>query len=345
MTASHFVSIIIPCRNEEKFIGMCLDSVLSNDYPKDLLEVLVVDGMSEDRTWTIVEVYTRRHAFVMLFDNPKKIVPAGLNIGIANAKGEIVMRLDAHTVYPPNYISGLTDWIEKTGADNVGGVCIARPANKTPIAQAIAVGLSHPFGVGNAYFRIGVSNPKWVDTVPFGCYRKDVFVRIGFFDEELVRNQDDEFNHRLIKHGGRILLAPEIISYYYVRESLPKLWRMYYQYGYFKPLVAYKVGKIMTVRQLVPPLFVLFLMGSSMLAIQLWQARLMLLCVFIVYAAADLACCSVFAFKGRTRLALALLTVFPVLHFSYGLGFLKGVLHFILLGRRPNAGAGHSDSR
>src|SRR3990170_6332436 len=121
--------------------------------------------------------------------------------------------MDAHNIYPPNYISGLIAWLEKTGADNVGGAWVTLPANDTPKAQAIAIGLSHPFGVGNAYFRIGTSKPRWVDTVPFGCYKKELFNRIGMFDEELVRNQDGEFNHRLIKQGGRILLVPEIISY------------------------------------------------------------------------------------------------------------------------------------
>jgi glycosyltransferase involved in cell wall biosynthesis len=326
-----FVSIIIPCRNEDRFIGMCLNSILANNYPKDRLEVLVVDGMSEDGTRAIVKGYARRYALIRLLDNPKKITPAALNIGIANAKGEIIMRMDAHNVYPADYISGLVSWLEKTEADNVGGVWVTLPAKETSMAQAIAIGLSHPFGVGNAYFRIGASEPKWVDTVPFGCYRREVFDRIGMFDEDLARNQDDEFNHRLIKHGGRILLVPEVVSYYYARDSLLKLWRMYYQYGYFKPLVARKIGKVMTVRQLVPPLFVLGLFGSAVLACWSWAMRLIFGSIVIVYAAVDIGCSTIIAFKQGFRCGLALCIVFPALHLSYGLGFLKGMEDFFLL--------------
>ena len=146
----------------------------------------------------------------------------------------------------------------------MGGVCRTLPAADTAVAKAIAVGMSHPLGVGNSHFRIGSSEDRWVDTVPFGCYRREVFDRIGLFDEELVRNQDDELNLRLIKHGGRILLSPRIVCKYFARDSLAKLWRMYYQYGYFKPLVVRKVGGVMTLRQLAPPLFVLCLAATAL---------------------------------------------------------------------------------
>ena len=157
--------------------------------------------------------------------------------------------------------------LEQSGADNVGGVCRTLPASDSAMAKAIAVGMSHPLGVGNSHFRIGCRpEDRWVDTVPFGCYRREVFDRIGLFDEELVRNQDDELNLRLIKHGGRILLSPRIVCKYFARDSLAKLWRMYYQYGYFKPLVVRKVGGVMTLRQLLPPLFVLGLIDARPLA-------------------------------------------------------------------------------
>lgn len=328
------VSIIIPCRNEKKSVGMCLDSIIDNEYAKEKLEVLVIDGMSEDGTRAIVEGYARRYAFISLLDNTKNIVPTALNLGIVNAKGEIIIRMDAHSVYPSNYISGLLAWMEKSGADNVGGILITRSANDTPIAQAIAIALSHPFGVGNSYFRTGVDEPRLVDTVPFGCYRKEVFDRIGMFDEELVRNEDDEFNHRLIKHGGRILLVPEIVSYYYARDSLLKLWRMYYQYGYFKPLVARKIGRVMTLRQLIPALFIVGLFGSAVLATSFWVGRLTLGAILVAYAAGVVGCSAVVSLKRGIRSAFALCVVFPVLHVSYGLGFLKGVFDFLILRRR-----------
>ncbi len=187
-------------------------------------------------------------------------------MGIAAARGTVIVRMDAHVEYPRNYLSSLVGLLEQSGADNVGGVVQTLPANDSPIARAIACGMSHPLGVGNSHFRIGAAEDRWVDTVPFGCYRREVFDRIGLFDEELVRNQDDELNLRLIKHGGRILLSPRIVSKYFARDSLPKLWRMYYQYGYFKPLVVRKLGGVMTARQLLPPLFVLCLFATAIAA-------------------------------------------------------------------------------
>lgn len=327
------VSIVIPCRNEEKFIGKCLDSVVVNDYPKDRLEILVVDGMSEDGTRTTVQRYARKYAFMRLLDNPKKITPASLNVGISNAKGQIIMRMDAHSVYPPNYISGLIYWLTKSNADNVGGVWVTLPGNDTAMARAIAIGLSHPLGVGNAHFRIGASDTRWVDTVPFGCYRREVFDHIGMFDEELVRNQDDEFNLRLIKRGGRILLVPEIVSYYYGRESLLKLWRMYYQYGYFKPLVAKKLGGILTIRQVIPAALILSLVGTGLLAPWSTYGGVLFGGIIVAYALTDVIC-SIFAgFQKGLMCGLTLPLVFPVLHLSYGLGFLRGSLEFLILRR------------
>jgi len=329
-----FVSILVPMRNEADNIARCLDSILKNDYPEDRLEILVIEGMSTDGSREIVQEYTKRFPCIRLLENPKRIVPAALNIGITNAKGGVIMRMDAHSVYPRNYVAELVTWLEKSGADNVGGVCLTRPANDTSMAQAIAIGLAHPFGVGNSYFRIGASGPKWVDTVPYGCYRRDVFDRIGRFDEELARNQDDEFNFRLTRRGGRILLAPHVVSYYVARESASKLWRMCYQYGYFKPLVARKVGRIMTVRQVIPPLFVLGLLGSAMLAPWSWGMRLVLMFIIIAYAFVDIACSISVAFRRGARCGLALSAVFPLMHLSYGLGFLKGMLDLLVFNRK-----------
>lgn len=333
------VSIVIPCRNEEKFIGKCLDSIVASDYPKNQLEILVVDGMSEDGTRRTVESYGRNYAFIRLLDNSKKITPAAMNIGIANAKGKIIMRMDAHNMYPSNYISGLVGWLEKTQADNVGGVWITLPATQTFMAEAIALALSHPFGVGNVYFRIGVKEPRWVDTVPFGCYRREVFDRIGLFDEELVRNQDDEFNLRLLKGGGRILLAPDIVSYYYARDSLCKLWRMYYQYGYFKPLVVRKVGGIFTIRQVIPAVFVLGLLGSGTFAPWTVYGGWVLCALISTYVVADLGTSIYVGFQHGVRSTLVIPIVFPVLHLSYGLGFLKGILDFFILGNKRRGDA------
>jgi len=325
--------VVVPCRNEASWIGPCLESIVRNDYPKDGLEVLVVDGMSTDASRSVIESYADSHSFIRRLENPKKITPAALNTGIVAARGAVIMRMDAHVEYPTNYISTLVRRLDESGADNVGGVCRTCAADDRSLSRAIALGMSHPLGVGNSYFRIGTAEPRWTDTVPFGCYRREVFDRIGLFDEELIRNQDDEFNFRLIRQGGRILLLPEVVCHYYARDTLGKLWRMYFQYGYFKPLVVRKVGRVMTVRQLIPSLFVLSLAAAGLAAPWSRLAAAILLAMVLIYAGTIAACAASLIVKGGLRCSLWLCLVFPVLHVSYGLGYLKGLLDFMVLRR------------
>lgn len=323
------VSVIVPCRNEEHFIERCLDSILASDYPSDALEVLVVDGRSDDRTRAILNDYASRHAVVKVLDNPGRIQAAALNIGIRAARGDILVRMDAHVVYPRNYISELTGALLRTGADNVGGVLVTMPANQTPTARGIAIAMSHPFGVGNSHFRIGVQEPRWVDTVAFFCCRRETFARVGVFDEE-VRDEDSEFNARLIEHGGRILLMPNVKCYYYARESFRQVGRMSFQYGYSKPLVARKLGRVMTARQLVPPGFVLTLGVSALLSPWVPGSGLLFAATSATYLIAALK----FSFgtwrREGFRSAAALALAFPVLHICYGIGFMKCVLELAL---------------
>lgn len=319
------VSIILPCRNEASYIAACLDSILATRWPRQALEVLAVDGASDDGTRAVVAEYARRHPIVRLLDNPARVVPTGLNIGIRAATGDVIVRMDAHVIYPPEYVPRLVAALEESRADNVGACIVTHPADDSPTARAIATALSHPFGVGNSWFRIGAGERRWVDTVPFGCYRRHVFSRIGMFDEDLVRNQDDEFNHRLIRHGGRILLVPDVVSHYYARGSFRQLARMYYQYGLFKPLAARKIGRIMTIRQLVPALLVLALAGLPLLAPfappagSLWQLAI------ASYLAAIGLCAVRQVRRIGWRSAARLMIAFPVLHLSYGTGFLRGL--------------------
>jgi GT2 family glycosyltransferase len=242
--------------------------------------------------------------------------------------------VDAHSTYPPDYLSNLVAWQEQTGADNVGGVWRIVPGSDTPMARAIALGFAHPFGVGNAHYRIGASEPRWVDTVPFGCYRREVFTRYGLFDEDHVRTEDDEFNLRLRKQGGRSLLVPNIVIDYYARETLPKVWRMYYYYGYFKALVAKKLGLVLSLRHLIPSLLVLTLAGSLLLS--WWWPALGVLgfLVLLAYLVADVSFAWMAGRQEGLAVAACLALVFPTLHFSYGSGFLKGFLDFIILGRK-----------
>ena len=211
------VSAVVPCRNEEKFISVCLDSIFNQDYPKDKLEVLVVDGNSTDKTREIVNNFELRTSNfeLKLITNPKIITPAAMNVGIKNSKGEIIIKMDAHSVYEKDYISKCVEHLKESGADNVGGVLKAIPSKKSLAAQAIAISLSHIFGAGSSYFRIGVDKPREVDTVAFGCYWKKIFDKIGLFDERMAKIEDLELNLRLKKAGGKIMLFPDIKASYY----------------------------------------------------------------------------------------------------------------------------------
>ena len=332
------MSVVVPCRDEERFIGACLDSILASEYPPDRFEVIVADGMSRDRTREIVARHSVRHPSIRLIDNPSQTTPAGLNAGLAVARGDIIMRMDAHVVYPPTYMPRLVTALLESGADNVGGVIATLPADRTAVARAIAVALSHPFGVGNSYFRIGVSEPRWVDNVAFGCWRREIFSRVGVFDEEMVRNQDDEFNHRVIRRGGRILLVPGVVSQYFARRTLRQVARMYFQYGYFKPLVAKKVGRVMTVRQLVPALFLTSLAVSGAASAWLPGARILFLAIAASYAVALAAVALDTARRRGPACGLAATVVFPTIHASYGVGFLRGIGDHLLRRRhRPAA--------
>src|SRR5438445_2856747 len=178
------VSIVVPCRNEAKYVGRMLDSILANEYPRDRLEVLVVDGRSDDGTRDVIMDYAGRHAVIQLIDNPMRTTPCALNLGISRARGAIIMRMDAHAYYPPNYIADLVAWLEQSDADNVGGAWLTVPADATATARAIAAVLAPPFGIGNAHYRLGTNEPRDVDTVPLGCFRRVVFERGGMSDEE-----------------------------------------------------------------------------------------------------------------------------------------------------------------
>lgn len=337
--APPFVSVVIPCRNERGWIDSCLESLLRTTYPLDRLEIIVVDGMSDDGTRDAVARHAAEHPQVRMLDNPARITPVALNVAIASARGDVIVRMDAHNIFPDSYLSALVDWLVRSGADNVGGVCVTEPGGPGPVARAIAIAMAHPLGVGNSHFRIGTSEPRWVDTVPFGCYRREVFERIGMFDEDLIRNQDDELNTRLVRAGGRILLVPDVVSTYHARDSLAKLWRMYFQYGYFKPLVARKVGGVFTWRQLVPPTFVLGLAASLLLALLVPATAPLLAALAASYALLLLAAALPAARRHGVRVAIALCAAIPVLHFSYGLGFVRGAFDFLILRRKSVRGA------
>ena len=330
MTVLPFVSVIVPCRNEARHLRACLDSIIATAYPLERLEILVVDGESQDGTPAIAEDYAAASALppIRVLSNPAGTAPAGLNLGIAQARGDVIARMDAHATYPPQYLPRLVEALDATGADNVGGVLDTLPASGKPVARAIAAACSHPFGVGNSQFRIGARTNQWVDTVAFGCWRRQLFTWLGTFDEELVRNQDDELNHRLLARGGRILLVPSATAQYYARETLGQVARMFYQYGLYKPLVAKKVGRVMTARQLAPPALTLGLLGTALLAPWLPVARLVGGALAAVYALAVLGAALRLVPRLGLRAALPTAVVFPLMHLSYGWGFLFGMVRW-----------------
>ncbi len=197
------VTVIVPCRNEEKHIGRCLESILANDYPKERLEILVLEGMSEDRTREIVAGYSARHPIIRQVDNPQKHIPAAMNLGIQNARGATIIKMDAHSTFQRNHISLCVAYQEEYGAENVGGVCKMMPGANTAMARAIVLGLGSRFGSGNANVKVGVEKPTWSDTAAFGCFKKELFSRLGLFDERLLSSSDLDMNLRIRARGRR----------------------------------------------------------------------------------------------------------------------------------------------
>lgn len=317
----------MPVRNEADFIQRSLGAVLSQRYPSDCMEILIVDGMSTDDTRALVMRLAKDHPKVSLkiLDNPGRIVPTGLNIALQCARGEIIIRVDGHTIIAPDYVKQCVDVLGRTQADNVGGRMNA--VGKTPFGKAVVLGTSSPFGIGGGRFHYS-DNEEWVDTVYMGAWPRRVFEKIGLFDEELTRDQDDEFNYRLREHGGCILLSPAIRSEYVVRSNPVALWRQYYQYGFWKVRVLQKHPLQMRPRQYVPPLFVVsFLSGLLVSFFSMWGRGLFGL-VAGSYLLANLAASVWVAKKHGWQYLLKLPLIFAILHCSYGFGFLVGLIHF-----------------
>ncbi len=320
------VTVIMAIRNEAGFIRESLTAVLSQDYPVWLMEIIVVDGISTDGTRQIVREMQANHPNLRLVDNPVKIVPIGLNLALSQAGGEIFVRVDGHCIIQRDYIRRCVEYLNEENVDGVGGPM--ETIGETPAAQAIALAMSSPFGVGGSAFRTVKNRKLFVDTVAFPAYRRETIRRVGPFDEELVRNQDDEYNYRLREMGGRILMAPEIRSRYYSRSSFSSLWRQYFQYGYWKVRVMQKHPRQMSLRQFVPPAFVASLAALSLLAPISLAGRVLLALTVCAYLAANLGASFFTASKNGWRYLPQLVVAFGALHFSYGAGFLYGLAKF-----------------
>lgn len=329
------VTVIIPCLNEGDFIEQCLVTLLS-DLPDGMdIEVLVLDGGSTDRTRCIVETLRSAFPFVRLMDNPRRSAAAAMNIGIAAASGEVIVRVDAHCTYPAGYVVGLTECLEKYDADVVGAVWDTQPRERTAIGMAIARVLSHSLGVGNAHFRTGAQEVRQVDTVPFGCWRREILERVGSFSEKLTRSQDFEMAGRMQVAGASVLLIPSIVITYYARSNLSETFRYNLANGYWVtfPALAYRVR--FGVRHYVPLAAVLL---GIMLAI---VAALGMPWPLIAVAFAYMLICAKVTYDLRPRKGdpFGLWWTIPIalssLHAAYGLGGLQGIWGACgLVGRR-----------
>ena len=320
-----FISVILPVRNEEKYIRACVASIFAQDYPVEQMEVIFVDGRSEDRTVALLTQMREEHPQIVVLDNPNRTVPYAMNIGIAHSRGEVIVRLDAHAEYPPDYVRLSVETLLTRDCDNAGGVFQTR--GRGLMGEAIAEMLKTPLGVGNATYRL-TTQDGYVDTVPFGCWRRELFDRIGGFDERMTRNQDNELNFRIRKNGGKVYLNHNIRVLYYCRDTLPGIMRMGYMNGKWNVITMTLVPGSMGVRHFVPLCFVLStivlvlltLLTRSMffgglLALE-WGAYL-LLDFFYSYTIARE--------KGIRFLPLEII-LYPAFHFAYGFGSLRGIL-------------------
>ena len=327
------ISVIIPCRNEEQFIGKCLDSIISNDYPKDRLQVLVVDGMSEDLTGQIADSYQRQYPFVRVLKNPRRITPCALNLGIKSSEGDLILWLSAHNEYQREYISKCVKYLKEYEADAVGGTIRTVPRISNFRGKTVCQAISHPFGVGNSAHKTGAHKPQWADTVFGTCYKREVFEKIGVFNENLVRGQDMEFSLRMKKAGLKILLVPDIVSYYYARSDLNSFWKRNLSNGVWAILpFLYSTGMPVSRRHLVPLAFVGSLLLSGFLGFVLTPFLWFFLAITAAYAFVNLAASVQISWRERDfRYLVVMPLAFVVLHFSYGLGSLWGSMKLLAI--------------
>jgi len=318
------VGIAIPCFQEEKYIEKCLRSCINQTY-KGTIQLIVVDGGSTDGTLKIIKKIQEEFPDqIVLKQNPKKVTPISLNIGLSSLQTDFKMILGAHSYLTPEYIQNTIDVFESNETiDCVGGVIINEYEDEK--SKTIGLAMSSPFGVGNATFRTG-GNKGYVDTVAFGMYKKDIFEKIGYFNENLIRNQDDEFNFRLTAQNGKIWFDPNIVSHYYSRGNYQKLFSQYYQYGFWKVYVNVLHQSVTSIRQLIPCFFVVYLLGNIILNIAYPQFHLTWNFPLYLYLFIG----TIAALKKDLTKFFPILMTFILLHISYGWGYLMGILQFVI---------------
>jgi glycosyltransferase involved in cell wall biosynthesis len=317
------VSIIVPCFNEEATIGSLLDAIHGQTYPRNLVDVVIADGLSEDGTRAAVEGFGQKHPglAVRVIDNPKRTIPAGLNLAIREARGEILVRLDAHSAPIPEYIERCVRDLELGMGSNVGGVWVVAPRGQGWIPEGIAAAAGHPMGAGDALYRLG-GEARAVDTVPFGAFRRTLIADVGEFDENLLTNEDYEFNVRIRRHGGVVWMDPEIQSTYVARPTLTALARQYWRYGYWKLRMLARYPGSLRWRQALPPLFVLSATGLALVALVWRSAAIMLAGILLIYVLVLTAAGIQIGFRHRKpSLIPGSVLAFATMHLAWGAGF------------------------
>ncbi len=318
---SIIVSIVIPVYNEECYIEKCILSLLQQDYRKEQMEWIFIDGGSSDNTVLIIKKYMQKYPeLIKLYDNPNKTVPYAMNIGIKSSVGKYIIRLDAHSEYSEDYISKCVYYLEKTDADNVGGVIETK--GKGYVGNAIALMLSSKFGVGDSKFRTN-GKSGYVDTVPFGAFRREVFTKYGLYNEKLTRNQDIELNYRIRKNGGKIYMAEDIKLKYYCRNRIKEIVAMAIKDGKWNVITMKLCPGAMGIRHFVPLTFLLSLIVLPLLSILIPSFIYLFLGEIILYSLLDIIS-SIKAAKDIKYIPL-LFILFPIFHLSYGFGSLIGL--------------------
>lgn len=316
------VSVVIPIYNEEKYIERCLDSVFSQDFPKDKLEIILVDGGSNDKTLLIISNYIEKFneknsRKIRILNNPQKTVQFALNIGIKAATGYYIVRMDAHSEFASDYISKCVEYLETTSADNVGGTMVAH--GSCGIQRVIASAYSSKFAFGGGDFH-NSNYEGYADSVYLGAFRRNFLFKIGLYDENFPINEDDELNFRVIEQGGKIFVTPKIKSRYYPRNSYSELFKQYYKYGFWKVDVIKKHGKMTRMSHFVPFVFVIFLSIFPIL-IFIPTLKFFAFSLLIFYFLLDF----IFSFFNEKKLAVLdkfrLMLVHFIMHVAYGTGF------------------------
>lgn len=321
------VSVIIPCRNEEKTIHLVLEALFEQSFPLQNMEIVIADGLSTDGTRRAIHAFSEAHPalFVRLVDNPKQIIPTGLNTAIKASKGELIVRMDAHSLPNQDYVQRCYNAHQEGKAENVGGVWKISPQNNGWVARSIAAAAANPFAVGDAHYRF-TEKAAYVDTVPYGSYKRELFEKIGYFDESLLANEDYEFNTRIRQSGGRIWLDPAIQCTYFARATFAALAKQYWGYGFWKAQMLKRYPETLRWRQALPPAFVLGLVVLALVGF-IWPIAWPVFAIIVgLYLAVQLVPAIQISLKaGDIRLSIGVVIATLIMHFSWGTALIVGL--------------------